>query len=166
MRLDGGIVELYQDGRVLMTCAEIASRYDVSRSGVRRHLKHQGVNVSKEKIEVKCAYCGATLHRDRADVRKTRDQFCDQEHYRAFIRSPEYQKARIAQIMAKKVYARLGHSEPRCIMFLDNDIHNLNPSNLLGFRSRRDMAMYDIGEEVEAFLCASGTWEPIQKGSL
>jgi recombinational DNA repair protein (RecF pathway) len=77
------IVEAYQVH--LTPVAKLAEQYGVTRMGIYKVLKREGVNTTKRKLLTSCAHCGAPLRRTKAKVRRQQSHFCNRDCYYASL---------------------------------------------------------------------------------
>ena len=78
-----GIIDAYKIN--LEPMVSIANRYKKSFQAIWKMLKKEGVDTTKNKIEVSCATCGKVLKRHKYRLRTNKNHFCDMTCYQSFL---------------------------------------------------------------------------------
>lgn len=152
----------------LVSIGTIAKRVGKSRTWIHKLLRSMGVDTTKRPRQVKCAYCGKKLLRNRYQVRNKQNYFCNSKHYLKCLKDPEFNKHRQGQRIGRIVFEScvgILDFEP-FIHHIDEDPENNNPKNLWGFRSQGDHFFYHQGGKVTALKADTGSWEEVQMSSL
>lgn len=162
------IVDIVQAYTVdLLPIIKIAEKYGVTRQGVYKALKRNGVstsNAANGKIPVRCACCGDTRLFPRSRVRRSRYLFCGIECYYAYIegcQGGKYMNSRQAQRIARGVVSQFFDlQDGHIVHHKDRNTRNNHPSNLMVFATQGDHIRYHRwsrdGVEVEPLW--DGSW--------
>ena len=101
------IIRLYT--KKAMSPAMIAERFGVSRQGVWKLLRRNGVNTSDTRVVAQCSHCGKEVLFPRARFRRTINPYCSRGCYAAAIRAGKNyvawrQGCRIARARVGRVF--------------------------------------------------------------
>lgn len=137
----------------LTSMIELAKQYGITRQGIRKVLKRSGVNTSKHKITVSCSTCGKEIIRNKCQIRKSLNHFCNHDCYYAFLEAGNgnpYIQNRQGQRIARKKVAELFDLQSGNIVHHDdrNTLNNML-HNLKVFRNQGDHIRYHRGFTVE-----------------
>lgn len=132
----------------------IAIRYHKSRHAIWKMLKKAGVDTSKQKVPVSCETCGSVLNRQKSQIRKNKNHFCNMICYQAFLEAGASHltpaEQRKGSRIARKIVAKYFKLQP------DNIVHhedrfslNNQPWNLRVFKTQGDHIRYHRGFDVE-----------------
>lgn len=137
-RIDDRAIDLWH--KDLYSLQMIADFFSVSRTGVRKYLRKQGVDTGAGGIvEVSCSYCRKKFRKARANARKTRKNYCCPGHYYATLHNPDYNQNRHSQRKAREaVKAVFLLDISHVVHHEDGDTTNNDLGNLIVFRSHVD----------------------------
>ena len=143
------IIIAYQE---LTPMIELATKFNISRQAVYKILKKAGIDTAKHKIPVSCTTCGKELTRNKFQIRKQKNHFCNQECYTAFLQAGNgfpYIQNRQGQRIARSLVSKhfdlrdsyvVHHENRNC---LDNKLKNLKV-----FATQGDHIRYHRGFDV------------------
>ncbi len=131
----------------------LAKQYGMTRPGIYKVLKRAGIDTSKHKIIVSCSTCGVEIERNKCQIRKSLNHFCNHDCYFAFLEAGNgnpYIQNRQGQRIARKKVAELFDLQPGNIVHHDdrNTLNNML-HNLKVFRNQGDHVRYHRGFTVE-----------------
>ena len=144
------IIIAYQE---LTPMAQLAKKFNVTRQAIYKILKQAGIDTSKQGLSVSCTTCGKELVRDKFQIRKQKNHFCDRDCYTAFLQAGNgfpYIQSRHGQRIARSLVSKhfdlkenyiVHHENRNC---LDNRL-----KNLMVFRNQGDHIRYHRGFDVE-----------------
>lgn len=142
------LVDLYTKEH--LTCAEIATRYGVTRQAIAYRLRNAGVTSEQgEWVNRRCAYCQDAMRVTRKRARTHKWVFCNQEHYYAFLGKSGYQEWRHGGRLARAVVAQHFELLPEYVVHhKDGDQRNNDRANLMVFESNSDHMAHHRGRKV------------------
>ena len=151
-----------------LSTGKIAEEFGVSRQTISHFLRKQGIDckdhVKNSQIKLRCENCGKSFTRSRCYISKKMKTFCDPSCYRAYQKSPEFQERRVQVIRAREVLERVvGFSYDWHIDFIDGNVNNLDPNNLIAFKSQVDRTRWHRGGLVMALLGKTASWKEVGK---
>ena len=131
----------------LVPMIELAKRYDMTRQGVWKALKRNGVSPSDYgRITITCPACDKEFSRHRCQVRDRLRLFCSRECYFAHIEASQggnYEYNRHGQRIARaKVAEYFDLKEQHIVHHEDRNTLNNIPDNLRVFRNQGDHIRY------------------------
>jgi len=144
---DSAVVDVIDGYSVrLERAADIARRHGITRQGVYKILRRNGITTAKGKVAVSCDACGAEIRRTRGRLRKQKRHFCGYGCYYAFLEARQegsYQASRQGQRIARARVAEVFDLQPGHIVHHE-DRNNLNNSldNLRVFANQGDHIRY------------------------
>ena len=129
---------------------DIAKRYSLTRQRIWQVLKAAGVDTTKKgaMIKVICAYCGGEFKRIRCQVRKSKNNFCSNECYYAWLsdRSSNHEPWRHGMRIGRAVASKYLYLEPEYVVHHeDGNNRNNDVSNLKVFKNSKDHLLYHRG---------------------
>ena len=146
------IIESYLN---LVSMAELASRFHVTRQAIYKIIRAAGVDTTKTGgIEVSCSTCQKVIKRPRCQVRKAKRLFCSSDCYHAFLQAGNgmgpYQESRQGVRIARKIIAQYFDIQPSHVPHhKDRNQFNNDPRNLMVFRCQGDHVRHHRGFEVD-----------------
>lgn len=146
------IIDSYTNN--LETMESISNRLGISRQGVWKALKRNGIDTKKNGgIEVSCFTCGKVFKKPRCQVRKNLHMFCSHDCYYAFLeagRGGAYIESRQGQRTARRVVSEYFELQiGNIVHHEDRNCFNNHPINLKAFRNQGDHIRYHRGFEVD-----------------
>lgn len=145
----------------------ISERLGISRQGVCRLLKRNGIDTSnKGGLEVSCFTCGKLFKKPRCQVRKALHVFCSDDCYFAFLkagRGGAYVQNRHGQRIARHVVSKYFTLQEQHVVHHEdrNCLNNMLP-NLRVFACQGDHIRYHRGFEVDPIWDGS-TVHPVSR---
>lgn len=125
------IIIAYQE---LTPMIQLANKFNVSRQAIYKILKQAGIDTTKHGLPVSCTTCGRELIRDKFQIRKQKNHFCNEQCYFAFLQAGNgfpYIQNRQGQRIARSLVSKhfdlrdnyiVHHENRNC---LDNRLKNL-----------------------------------------
>lgn len=128
---EGNIIKRYME---LETMIVLAKEYKITRQGIFKLLKRNGIDTSKRHIEISCDACQKVFLRHKFRVRKQKHNFCCPDCYFAYLEAGNgnvYKQSLWGQRIARKKVLEMfdlkegyvvHHEDRNC---LNNDLNNL-----------------------------------------
>lgn len=136
----------------LKPMAAIAVEYGMSRQGIHKLLRKEGVDTTKHLIKVTCCACGKEMERPKCQVRNRKRLFCSDDCYKAYLNSigdgyrPWRQGQRVARNIVSKVFKL---EEGHVVHHIDKNNWNNELPNLMVLRNQGDHVRLHRGFDVE-----------------
>ncbi len=144
------IIEAYEN---LTPVIELAEKYSLTRQGIYKVLRVNGIDTTKKKLDVSCTTCGKIIQRPKCRIRKQKNHFCDDECYFAFLEAgngnPYIQNRHGQRIGRRVVSAYFTLEEGHVVHHEDRNTLNNLPYNLKVFATQGDHIRYHRGFEVQ-----------------
>jgi hypothetical protein len=137
------IIEAFEN---LTPVAELANEYGMTRQGVYKVLRRNGVDTKKKQLDVSCTACGNIIKRPKCRIRKQKNHFCNYECYYAFLEAGNgnpYIHNRHGQRIARRVVSEYFELQDGYVVHHEdrNTLNNL-PYNLKVFACQGDHIRY------------------------
>lgn len=141
----------------LARCSELAEKYGITRAGIHRLLKRNGVDATKGGVncrhDVTCKHCGGTFNVNRARLRSAKNLYCSKKCWLAHLDNIKIGKlSRAGLYQARKALLNAGvwaHLAPKVVVHhVDGNDNNNAISNLEIYATQGDHLRMHRGFDV------------------